>query len=215
MKEKLLTALKTEYAKSGLSEKAFDGVAAVLAKTVANEEEVEGVVKSDETRSLIRAFQADTDRVRQEKAQISSEFERYKTEHPESKAAEEQPVSDDGRDELLKRIEALENDRKEREAAASRERRMAGIRASLKSGGSDNDNILDLVLDKAAFKDDESDNSVVERLKSAYDATYAKFYGDGAVPRSHRSGAAADIGKEDAAFVEKLRRDGVIQNKES
>ncbi len=40
MKQKILEALKTRYAKMGFGQKAFDGVADYLSKTVRKEEDV-------------------------------------------------------------------------------------------------------------------------------------------------------------------------------
>lgn len=41
MKEKILAALKTNYAKLGFSQKALDGVAAFLEKTVNDDSQIE------------------------------------------------------------------------------------------------------------------------------------------------------------------------------
>lgn len=216
MKTKLLTALKTEYAKSGLSDKAFDGVASVLVKTVTKEDEIDGVVKSDETKALIKAYQTDTDKVRTEKANLQAEFEKYKKEHPETKP---DPKPDEHEDEQTKqlkaRIEALENENKEAKQKAARTEKLTGIRAKMKEQGSDNDNILDLVLEKAEFKDEDSVDDIAANLKDAYDAKYTKFYGDGPVPHNHKTSVPEYTGTEDDDFAETLRREGKLPKKEA
>ena len=214
MKTKLLTALKTEYAKSGLSDKAFDGVASVLVKTVTKEDEIDGVVKADETKTLIKAYQTDTDKVRTEKANLQAEFDKYKKEHPEAVPLTP-PTENEETKKLLERIEALENENKEAKAKATRAEKVASIRAKMKDGGSDNDNILDLVLDKAEFKDDEKVDDIATRLKADYDSTFTKFYGDGPVPHTHKTTIPDYTGTEDDDFAETLRREGKLPKKEN
>lgn len=211
MKQKILAALKTEYAKSGLSDKAFDGVAAVLAKTVTKEDEIDGVVRSDETRGLVQAYQSDTDRVRTEKAQLQSEFDKYKTEHPGEKPdPNPEPPKPGPDDALLKRIEALEQANREKDERLARNEKIAAVRASMKEQGSDNDAILDLVLEKAEFKPDDRAADIAAGLKSSYDAAFKRFYGEGPVPRVHRNAGPEDYRKEDSDFVARLRAEGKL-----
>ncbi|MBQ6097927.1 MAG: hypothetical protein IJK99_09290 [Bacteroidales bacterium] len=216
MKAELLTALKTEYAKSGLSDKAFDGVASVLVKTVTKEDEIDGVVKSDETKNLIKAYQTDTDKVRTEKATLQAEFDKYKKEHPETKTP---PKTEEEDSETIKQmkaeIEALKLANKEKDEKAARAEKMASVRAKMKEQGSDNDNILDLVLDKAEFKDDESIDDIATRLKSDYDAKYTKFYGDGPRPLHHGKTVPEYTGTEDDDFADSLRSEGVLPKKDA
>lgn len=212
MKTKLLTALKTEYAKSGLSDKAFDGVASVLVKTVTKDDEIDGVVKSDETKALIKAYQTDTDKVRTEKANLQAEFDKYKKEHPETTPPKNEGDEDKNK-ELLDRIAALEQENKEAKQKAARTEKLASIRTKMKEQGSDNDNILDLVLEKAEFKDEDSVDDIATNLKTAYDAKYTQFYGDGPVPHSHKTTVPEYTGTEDDDFAETLRREGKLPKK--
>lgn len=215
MKAKLLAALKTEYKTLGLSEKAFDGVASVLVKTVTNEDEIDGVVKSDETKTLIKAFQADADRARNENAQLKAEFEKYRQEHPGTEPPKEDPKPDDATAKLLERIEALEREKKDRDDKSKRDTLLSAVRTKMKDSGSDNDNILDLVLTKAEFKDGDKAEDVAEKLKADYDSTFTKFYGDGPMPRHHVNRAPEYAEKEDDAFVERMRSAGRIPAKQS
>ena len=54
MKEKILAALKTKYANLGFGLKALDGMAAVLAKTVADESQLETAVNGVE--EILKVF---------------------------------------------------------------------------------------------------------------------------------------------------------------
>lgn len=215
MKAKLLAALKTEYKTLGLSDKAFDGVASVLAKTVTKEDEIDGVVKADETKALIKAYQADADKLRQEKAQLQSEYDAYKREHPETTPPTEPPTEDEDTKKLLERIEALEQENKEAKSKAARSEKISAIRSKMKENGSDNDNILDLVLDKAEFKDGEKVEDIATRLKSEYDTTFTKFYGDGPRPHHHGNSTPEYKGTEDDDFVDKLRSEGQLPAKQN
>ena len=215
MKAKLLAALKTEYKTLGLSEKAFDGVASVLVKTVTNEDEIDGVVKADETKMLIKAFQADADKARTERAQLQAEFEKYKQEHPGAEPPQNDPPKPgDATEELLKRIEALEQEKEDRDKQTKRDAIVSAVRSKMKASGSDNDNILDLVLAKAEFKDGDKAEAIAENLKTEYDSTFTKFYGDGPMPRHHGNKVPEYTGKEDDDFVERLRKSGKLPAKQ-
>ena len=48
MKEKILVALKTKYKTFGFGDKAFDGVADYLSKTVAEESQIETAISGGE-----------------------------------------------------------------------------------------------------------------------------------------------------------------------
>lgn len=79
--EKIKAALKTKYKSLGFSEKAFDGVASYLDKTVTKEEDIETATGGVE--SLFKAFQGEVDIVRTSKSGLEKQFDEYKKEHPE------------------------------------------------------------------------------------------------------------------------------------
>lgn len=76
MKEKILEALKTKYSHLGFGQKAFDGVAAYLEKTVADESQLETVIAGVEP--LLKAFQSDIDKMRTEKSALQLQVEELK-----------------------------------------------------------------------------------------------------------------------------------------
>ena len=53
MKTKILQALKTKYSSKGLSEKALDGVASILEKTVTDESQIEAAISEAPIVNLI------------------------------------------------------------------------------------------------------------------------------------------------------------------
>ena len=84
MKEKILVALKTKYKTFGFGDKAFDGVADYLSKTVAEESQIETAISGGE--GLLKAFQEYIDTVRNEKSCLQKQLDELKTkiENPNS-----------------------------------------------------------------------------------------------------------------------------------
>ena len=83
MKTKILAALKTKYSNLGLSDKAFDGVAALLVKTVTKEEEIEGAVAESSVETLLKTIQSSVDAERTKASKATKDLEDYKKLHPE------------------------------------------------------------------------------------------------------------------------------------
>ena len=77
MKEKILVALKTKYKTFGFGDKAFDGVADYLSKTVTEESQIETAISGVE--GLLKAFQGDIDTVRNEKSGLQKQLDELKT----------------------------------------------------------------------------------------------------------------------------------------
>ena len=82
MKEKIAKALKTEYASFGLSQKALDGVASIIEKTIKDESEIEAAIKEASVKELLKTFQSELDTFRQDKSRLQKEYEDYKKSHP-------------------------------------------------------------------------------------------------------------------------------------
>lgn len=76
MKQKILTALKNKYANLGFGQKALDGVADYLEKTVTEESQIETAIVGVE--SLLKVFQAEADRSRTELNALRVENEELK-----------------------------------------------------------------------------------------------------------------------------------------
>lgn len=101
MKEKILVALKTKYKTFGFGDKAFDGVADYLSKTVTEESAIETAIGGVE--NLLKAFQGDIDTVRNEKSGLQKQLDELKAKGDESKKDDKQPPADD----LDAKLEAL------------------------------------------------------------------------------------------------------------
>lgn len=75
-KEKILLLLKTRYSNLGFSNKAFDGVADYLSKTVTDDTQAEIVING--IHPILRALQGDMDKVRTEKSELQKKYEELK-----------------------------------------------------------------------------------------------------------------------------------------
>lgn len=81
MKTKILSQLKTKYSNLGFGEKAFDGVADYLSKTVTEESQIEAAIAGVEP--LLKAFQGDVDKVRTEKSELQKQYDELKAKQDE------------------------------------------------------------------------------------------------------------------------------------
>lgn len=88
MKEKILVTLKMKYKTFGFSDKAFDGVADYLSKTVTEESQIETAIGGSER--LLKSFQGEVDFVRNEKSGLQKQLDELKAKNgnPEEKAEE-------------------------------------------------------------------------------------------------------------------------------
>lgn len=90
MKEKILVALKTKYKTFGFGDKAFDGVADYLSKTVTEESQIETAICGVE--GLLKAFQGDIDTVRNEKSGLQKQLDELKGKKEEKKEEKQDEV---------------------------------------------------------------------------------------------------------------------------
>ena len=97
MKEKLLASLKTKYKNLGFGDKAFDGVADFLSKTVTKEEEIETAISGVEP--LLKSFQGDIDKVRNEKDALQKQYDELKNNSKKKDDPADPPKKDDDTDE--------------------------------------------------------------------------------------------------------------------
>lgn len=101
MKEKIKSALETKYKNLGFGDKAFDGVASYLSKTVKEEKDIDTLIADIE--DLLKSFQGDIDKVRNEKSTLQKELDGLKAKgekKPDEKKTEE-------KDDLEARLDAL------------------------------------------------------------------------------------------------------------
>lgn len=213
MKQKIIAALKTRYKNIGLGEKAFDGVAAFLEKTVTKEEDIEAAVAGDDVAALVRAIQGDQDSLRARNTELQRSLDELKAAgsgNTDPNPGKGSATDDAALKELKERFDKLEDNYSR---AMARERNSgiaAELRRKLKDRGSDCEPVLDLILKDLRIAETDTADTLVDRCVASYDETYKRFYGDGPAPRS---GKAAPEGYKRGDFskeVERLRSEGKL-----
>ncbi len=190
MKEKILNALKTTYANLGLGEKAFDGVASFLEKTITDEKDIVTRVSGDDVAVLLKSIQSETDSLRTARTKAEKDLNDYKKSHPAAPEKEEEKKDEEKPDDatavalkqLLDKVAALESRNAELDKKARRGEIVSGLRSALKADHCGSDPILDLVLSSVEIGDGDTVDSLKDSMKSAYQEKYKVFYGDGVVP---------------------------------
>lgn len=203
MKNKILAALKTKYSNLGLGEKAFDGVAALLAKTVTNEEEIESTVAGGEVEILLKSIQSSVDAERTKASKAVKDLEDYKMLHPEDGGSGDNP-------ELKKLQEDLAAQKTAFDALQAnynsqiKQGKYNALRDSVKRKADElkvsNTPIWNDVVSGVEVNDETTEETLLESVKTAYEAKLKAYIGDGAAPyRGEGSNKPAEISVEDRA----------------
>lgn len=206
MKTKILNALKTEYAKMGLGDKAFDGVATFLEKTITKEEEIDGVIKAEDTKALLKAFQGESDALRNRNAQLIKDFDAYKAAHPEDGGGgggTEDPEIAKLKADLKKQSEELET-LKTSYADQIKQGKYNALRDAVKGKANElkvsNVPIWNDVIAGVEVTDETTEDALLDSVKTAYEAKLKSYIGDGAAPyRGDGSTKPAEVSAEDKA----------------
>lgn len=213
MKQKIIAALKTRYKNIGLGEKAFDGVAAFLEKTVTKEEDIEAAVAGDDVAALVRAIQGDQDSLRARNTELQrslDELRKAGSGNADTKPGEGSKTDDAALKELKERFDKLEENYSR---AMARERNSgitAELRRKLKDKGSDCEPVLDLILKDLQIAETDTADTLVDRCVASYDETYKRFYGDGPAPRSGRPAPEGYKRGDFSREVERLKSEGKL-----
>lgn len=104
MKIKIISALKTKYANRGFGDKAFDGVAEYLSKTVTEESQIEDAVTGVD--GLLKTFQGEVDNVRREKTTLQKELDELKAKGDPAPAPPKEDKKPEG-DDLDAKLQAM------------------------------------------------------------------------------------------------------------
>ena len=166
MKEKILVALKTKYKTFGFGDKAFDGVADYLSKTVTEEGQIETAISGVE--GLLKAFQGDIDTVRNEKSGLQKQLAELKNKienpNPEPKPEEK---SDDMATIIANAVSAavkpLSDELAQFKAERTQATRQEQILAKAKEYG-----IPENYAKRCAIKDDEDLDAYFKDLKQDF-----------------------------------------------
>lgn len=219
MRQKILKALKTKYSSKGLSDKALDGVAAFLEKTVTDEAQIDAAISEASVESLVNIYQSEADALRSAKAKAEKDLADYKAAHPEKDPAVPKDDKGGGGDDQMAQVLKELKELKDRAAADDTRRRnselMAGVRKALKDGNRGLDPLLDIVLRNPVIGAEDTVESLTKRYETEYDSTYKSLYGDGAVPSAGGFFPVTGGGDKDdfSGVVARLRSEGKLESK--
>ena len=170
MKGKILVALKTKYKTFGFGDKAFDGVADYLSKTVTEESQIETAISGVE--GLLKAFQGDIDTVRNEKSGLQKQLDELKNkiENPNPNP-NSNPKPEDKKDDMATiianavsaAVKPLSDELAQFKAEKSQATRQEQIMAKAKEYG-----IPENYAKRCAIKDDEDLDVYFKDLKQEF-----------------------------------------------
>jgi hypothetical protein len=132
MKTKILEALKTKYKTLGFTDKAFEGVAEYLSKSVTKDEEVDATVAGAEL--LLKAFQGDVDK-RVTDALSTAKTQWQAEQSPKPAAEKNKPDKDDdkGAPDWVKTIMETNKTLLEKVSTLERDHVMTGQHSRIKA----------------------------------------------------------------------------------
>lgn len=204
MKEKIIAALKTAYAKLGLSDEAFDGVASLLEKTVTEESQIVTAVSGDSVKALLKTIQGQVDSWKNKFYDSERALNAYKESHPDTGAGAGGSGGEGGQGEgdedmkfLKKGFAQLLERLNQRDAEEKNKAMLASITAALKNGGCTNEGVLSLTLKGFALGEKETEEAAVARLKTEYNTSMKNIFGEGHIPAA---GSGASSGDDDATI---------------
>ena len=170
MKTKILQQLKQRYSNLGVSDKAFDGVAEFLSKTITEEERIAESVAGAE--AFLKAYQSDVDKERTSASTLRKELEALKKE-TQPKPTDPKPNDNQGNEPterekaLLERMDALQSQLGQLIGQRSHEGKLAQITALL---GEKNipESFYTMALSGRTFGEDTNVGELVANIEQGY-----------------------------------------------
>ena len=170
MKTKILQQLKQRYSNLGVSDKAFDGVAEFLSKTITEEERIAESVAGAE--AFLKAYQSDVDKERTSASTLRKELEALKKE-TQPKPTDPKPNDNQGNEPterekaLLERMDALQSQLSQLVGQRSHEGKLAQITALL---GEKNipESFYTMALSGRTFGEDTNVGELVANIEQGY-----------------------------------------------
>ena len=104
MKQKIIEALRTEYASLGLSDKTIGRLADYVQGQVEKEEDIATAVKSDAVKLIAKSIQGEIDGIQKAKKKAEDDLADYKAKHPEKADEEKEEHHDEQQPDLAKAI---------------------------------------------------------------------------------------------------------------
>lgn len=208
MIDKIKSALKTEYKGLGLSDKTIERLASYVKGLIENEDEIATAVRRDDVSLIATSIQGEIDGIRKAKQTAEEALETYKKSHPDKGGVEKKDEEGGSGKEsdFEERLKALEERAVAAERKAAQSAALASVKTRLEADCKDAFT-LKYVLKGFSFKEGETEDGAVERLKGEYNEAFKENRGKGAVPPFGGKGSDA----QDSEVVE--RRKKLLQGK--
>nr|DAJ53235.1 MAG TPA: hypothetical protein [Caudoviricetes sp.] len=198
MKTKILQQLKQRYSNLGVSEKAFDGVADFLSKTITEEERIAESVAGAE--SFLKAYQSDVDKERTSASSLRKELEALKKE-TQPKPTDPKPSDNQGNEpterekQMMQQLEAQQKQIELILGQRSHEGKLAQITALL---GEKNipESFYTMALSGRTFGEDTNVGELVANIEQGY----TKFQDESANDR-FKGGGKPEAGEQSSDDV--------------
>ncbi len=204
MKERIIAELKTVYAKLGLSDEVFDGVASQLEKTVTEESAIATAVRGDDVRALLTTIQGQVDSWKNKFYDEKKKLAEYKESHPGDAGEEDgKGKKTEPEGEVMKTLNEIKARLDKADSEKKQAATLASVKEALKNGGCTNEVVLDLVLKGSPIGEEETEDAAVTRLTSEYNETTTKLFGQGAVPPA--GGGGGGTGGTDQATIDRRK----------
>ena len=186
MKTKILQQLKQRYSNLGVSDKAFDGVADFLSKTITEEERIAESVAGAE--AFLKAYQSDVDKERTSASALRKELEALKKE-TQPKSTDPKPNDNQGNEpterekQMMQQLEAQQKQIELILGQRSHEGKLAQITALL---GEKNipESFYTMALSGRTFGEDTNVGELVANIEQGY----TKFQDESANDRFRGAG---------------------------
>ncbi len=211
MKDKIFSALKTEYASLGLSDNTLNRIATVLEGSVKKEEDIVTAVKGDTAKLLATSIQGEIDGLKRAKETAESALADYKAKHPEGKVVsnEENPELKQLKEDLAAQKTAFEA-LKANYDTQIKQGRYNALREAVKGKATElrvsNVPIWNDVVAGVEINDESTQDSLLTAAKTAYEAKLKAYIGTGAAPyRGDGSPKPVEVSLENR--IEKARED--------
>lgn len=193
MKTKILQQLKQRYSNLGVSEKAFDGVADFLSKTITEEERIAESVAGAE--AFLKAYQSDVDKERTSASALRKELEALKKE-TQPKPTDPKPNDNQGNEpterekQMMQQLEAQQKQIELILGQRSHEGKLAQITALL---GEKNipESFYTMALSGRTFGEDTNVGELVANIEQGY----TKFQDESANDR-FKGGGKPEAGEQ-------------------
>ena len=208
MQVKYLSALKTKYASFGLSKEALDRVASQRVKTIANEDEIDADIASNDTAMLVmKEMQRATDTLRTDNAKYQKELADLKNDpgNKPDQSDDPNPLAD-AMAEMREFMKTMKDEYAESKRKARTESLIAEAHKVMEKNGCTNAFIRNITLKGVEVGEADTAESIAEKCKTIYDQNCKDAFGEGYIPPKGNGSGQDKV--DYASMVEALKESG-------